>query len=195
MLALGVWWLLAKPAQTSAPAPVVTASAFDSAMQKAGVKTPGPPASPVDLASVKPSGHHTFDATFTPEELGALLNAFPHDVTVSGTIVSLSSVTLSAAPGGGLALSGTVSAGGTSYSGTVSGSVAFEGGKVVAAGPLTVEAEGLTLPDAQAQGATQMLLAYVNGYLAAAPGLTATSASVSPDGVHVTGIAPDTLAY
>jgi len=129
------------------------------------------------------------------EELGALANAFPHEVTVGNSKVSLRRVSLALVPGGGLALSGTASAGGTSYSGTVSGPVAFEDGHVVAAGPLSLDAQGLTIPAAQTQSAAQLLLAYVNGYLAAAPGLKIASASVGADGVHVTGTAPDTIAY
>ncbi|HEY5540576.1 MAG TPA: hypothetical protein VIL41_03875 [Coriobacteriia bacterium] len=192
-LGLGLWWLLAKPGRTASPAPASTA--FDTAMKKAGVSTPGAPPAPLDLANLKTRGVHSFEATFTPEELGALANAFPHEVTVGNSKVSLRRVSLALVPGGGLALSGTASAGGTSYSGTVSGPVAFEDGHVVAAGPLSLDAQGLTIPAAQTQSAAQLLLAYVNGYLAAAPGLKIASASVGADGVHVTGTAPDTIAY
>jgi len=195
VLGVGLWWLLAKPGQTAAPAPAASASAFESAMAKAGVKTPGAPQKAVDLAAVQALGSHPFSATFTPEELSALANAFPHEVAVGNTAVSLSSIQVKAAPGGGLALSATVSAGGTSYSGTVSGDVAVQDGYVVATGPLTVDAQGFTLPESQAQNVTSLLLAYVNGYLAAAPGLTITTATVTADGVHVTGKAPDSISY
>ena len=40
-----------------------------------------------------------------------------------------------------------------------------------------------------------MLVAYMNGYLAAAPGLKVAAADLTADGVHVTGTAPDTISW
>jgi hypothetical protein len=150
---------------------------------------------PVELSTIEARGTHSFDATFTPRELSALVNAFPHDVIVGNTSVSLSNVEIAQTPEGDLSLSGEVTSGDSSYSGKVSGEVAYVNGEVVALGPLTVEAQGFTLPESQAGTATQLLLAYVNGYIAAAPGLTITAASVGSGGVHVAGLAPDTITF
>ncbi|MDR3686408.1 MAG: hypothetical protein P4L93_05595 [Coriobacteriia bacterium] len=192
-LAAGTWWLIASRARPAAP--VANASAFDSAMTKAMVKAPGEPATPVDLSTIKARGTHTFDATFTADELAALLNAFPHEVNVGNASVSLQNVSVALGNNGELTLSGTVSSGGSAYSGKASGKVAFTNDQVVAAGPISVQAEGIDLGGAQAATATQLLLAYFNGYLRAAPGLTITSATVSSQGVHVRGLAPDTITY
>jgi len=192
-LGAGLWWLIASRAHPAAP--VTNASAFDSAMTKAMVKAPGEPPAPVDLSTVKARGTHSFDATFTADELAALVNAFPHEVNVGNTSVSLQNVTMNISSGGQMTMSGTVSSGGSAYSGKVVGVVAYKNGQVEAAGPISVQAEGIDLGGTQAATATQLLLAYVNGYLQAAPGLTITEASVSGEGVHARGLAPDSITY
>jgi len=194
LLVAGVWWLVASRSAAHT-APVATAGAFDSAMTKAMVKSPGEPATPVDLSTIKARGTHAFDATFTGDELAALLNAFPHEVNVGNASVSLQNVTVALGTGGELTLNGTVSSGGSSYSGKASGAAEYKNGQVVAAGPISVQAEGIDLGGSQATMATQLLLAYVNGYLRAAPGLTITAATVGPQGVHVRGLAPDSITY
>jgi hypothetical protein len=193
-LALFLWWALTRSPAPSVE-PVTTSSAFESAMTRAMVKAPGEPPQPVDLSTVEARGTHSFEATFTGDELTALVNAFPHKVVVGNAQVELSNVKIAPTPEGGLSLKGTVTSGDASYSGTVSGEVAFVNSRVVANGPIAVEAEGFPVPDAQAQEASQIVLAYVNGYLAAAPGLLITAASVSPAGVHVVGLAPDSISY
>ena len=84
---------------------------------------------------------------------------------------------------------------GNTYSGTVSAPVAYAGGTITLTGQPSVNAEGLPIGGAQAEQATAAVLAYVNDYLAAAPGLSIASAQVTPSGIHVTGTAPDTLTY
>ena len=193
----GLAWLIwsQRSPQSAASTSKANASAFASAMKKAGVSAPADPASPVDLATVTAQGSHRFDATFTGEELSALMNSFPHAVTVGNAPMSLSDVTIQIDESGVMTLSGHVSSQGNSYSGQASGEVAFEGGEVVAPTPLTVSAEGFTLNGNQAQQATQLLLAYANGYLAAAPGLTIATATPTPSGVHATGTAPDSISW
>ena len=192
-LVAGLWWLIASRAHPQASAS--SSAAFDTAMTKAMVKAPGEPATAIDLSTIKARGTHAFDATFTGDELAALLNAFPHEVNAGNTSVALQGVTVALGSNGDLTLSGTVSSGGSAYSGKASGAAAYTNGEVVAAGPISVQAEGIDLGGAQAATATQLLLAYVNGYLRAAPGLTITSATVSSQGVHVRGLAPDSIKY
>ena len=94
-----------------------------------------------------------------------------------------------------IALTGAVSAGGSTYSGQVTGPVEFKVGQVATAGPLDIQAEGFPVTGAQGDQATQMLIAYMNAYLGAAPGLKVATATLTADGVHVTGTAPDTISW
>jgi hypothetical protein len=161
-------------------------------MKKAGVKAAFP-ATPVDLAQVKATGSHPFDATFTGPEVSALMNAFPHTVPVQGTEVAISSVSVSFPAAGTATLSGTVAVNSSTYSGTVTGPAEYSGGAITSSGATQASGEGIPLSAGQAQQVTQVLLGYLNGYLAAAPGLKIESASITADGVHVTGTAPDSL--
>ena len=185
-------WQQAQVISTFTPAQQT--SAFASAMRKAGVKAPAAPASPVELTSVRPVGSHTFAATFTPDEITALLDAFSHSVQVGGTRLSIANARFQLV-NGDPSLAGRISAGSTSYTGSATGMVTYGSGKVSAPEALQVEAEGLTLGGKQAAGATSLLLAYVNGYLRAAPGLKIDAAEVTPEGIHAAGVAPDSISW
>ena len=188
--AFGVWW--AARVLTPSTAASTGQSAFASAMRKAGVSAVEP-ASPVSLTAIKPTGSHHFDATFTGDELAALLNDFTYE-SASGQHFELSNVGISF-EGNVVSISGMVNASGNSYSGTVSAPVAYESGRIVLSGTPSVTAEGLSIGGAQAQQATTLVLGYVNGYLDAAPGLSIESAAVTSGGVHVVGTAPDSVSY
>ena len=163
-------------------------------MRKAGVSAHEPP-SPVALTAVTPTGSHSIDATFTGDELAALMNSFTYQATVQGMALSLSWVKISVGDGATLSLSGQVKTSDNAYSGTVSAPVAFTGGKVVLTGTPSVNAEGLPIGGAQAQQATAAVLEYANDYIGATPGLRIESAEVTPAGVHVKGTAPNSISY
>ena len=199
LLALGglVWWAALQPGASTTSGPTVGSaadtSAFGSAMRKAGVKAPPAPTSPVPLTSVKPLGSHPFDATFTFEELAAVLRAFSY-TPKSATSIRLRVDALSQT-GGDLRLDGEVTAAGSSYGGYVQGPVRFVGGKIVPDGSFTANAGGISVGGAQAAQAAGILLEYLNRFLAAAPGLKVSSAAVVTGGVHVTGTAPDSISW
>jgi len=169
------------------------ATAFASAMKKAAVKATYPPA-PVALDSLKVTGSHPFDATFTPGEISALMNAYTLTVPVQGNDVVLSKVTVSFPAPETAALAGTVAVSGSTYSGSVTGPLVFGNGALSSTGATDVQAEGFAVSGAQAQQVTAVVLRYLNGYVAAAPGLKIESATISADGAHVTGTAPDAIA-
>jgi hypothetical protein len=194
MAGAGVTWAIRGGAARQSGSAQGGEAAFASAMRKAGVSASAPH-SPAALTSVKPSGSHEFEATFTGAELSGLMNAFTYETTLQGMTLSLSRVAVSFAGGNTVSLSGQVNAGGSSYAGTASAPVVFESGKIALAGDATIDAEGMRLGGAQAQQATDLLLSYANSYLAAAPGLRIASAQITPGGVHVKGTAPDTLSY
>ena len=60
---------------------------FESAMEKAGI-TATFPGAPVELTDVTPTGSHPFTATFTAEEVTALLNVFRWTTDIQGTSVA-----------------------------------------------------------------------------------------------------------
>ena len=192
LVALVAWSLGRSGARSSGQA-AAQATAFASAMKKAGVKATYPP-TPVALDSLKATGSHPFDATFTPEEISALMNAYTLTVPVQGNHVALSKVTVGFPAPGTATLAGTVAVSTSSYSGSVTGPLVFSNGVLSSTGATDVQAEGFAVSGAQAQQVTAVLLGYLNGYLAAAPGLKIDSATITADGAHVTGTAPDAIA-
>lgn len=165
---------------------------FESAMAKAGT-TATFPAAPVELESVAVSGSHSFEATFTAEEVTALVNVFPWTTQIQGTSVAVSGARVGFPSAGNASLRARVRLNDSSYSGTVEGPVGFEMGAIRSPGATKVVAEGITVKGERASQAADMLLVYLNAYIEAAPGLSVYSAEVTDAGVRVTGAAPDTL--
>lgn len=184
--------VLVSRGHNTGPTAAESASAFDSAMKKAGVKAAAP-AQPVALTSVKPTGSHAFEADFTGPELAALVNTFQYTATVAGQKLSVSSATVEIPGNGTVTLSGTITLGDGSYSGSVTGPVAYENGRITSTGATAGSAEGITLSGSQLNQATDALVRYLNDYLAAAPGLKVESAQLAGTNVHVKGTAPDSI--
>jgi hypothetical protein len=166
---------------------------FESAMAKAGTKATFPEA-PVELTGVSATGSHPFNATFTAEEVTALVNVLPWTTELQGTSVAVSGVTVGFPDHGTASLRARVKVNGSSYSGTLVGPVEFKNGSIESLGATKVVAEGFPITGDRAQQATDMLLLYLNAYLKAAPGLTVDTAVVTADGVDVSGTSPDTLS-
>ena len=185
-----VWALSRKQSSTLDPA--IQAAAFASAMKKARVAATYP-TNPVELTSLRVSGSHAFSATFTPDELAALVNTYAHTAEVSGSRISLSDVSLELADPGSLRLRAGVGVDGAAYSGAVTIPVTFADGRVTSTGATAASAEGFSLNASQRSQITDALLGYVNAYLDAAPGLRIGSAKVTADGIAVTGQAPDRI--
>ena len=169
-------------------------AAYESAMQKAGV-TASYPGQPVELTSIKPTGSHEFAATFSPEEVAALVNTFVYESDVAGTRISLRNVRASLPAPGVADLKASVTANGGTYSGAVTLPLVYESGRFSTTGVTALNAEGVPGNDAQKSQVGGALVDYFNAYLAAAPGLAIESASIGADGVTVAGTAPDSLAF
>jgi hypothetical protein len=171
-----------------------SSAAFQSAMKKAGVDAQ-PPAQPVALTSVKTSGSHSFSASFSPEEVAALLNAFPYEYEAAGIRIQLRDTTI-AIPQAGLAtFTSRIAANGNTYSGTVTLPLSYAGGQISSTGVTDLTVEGITGNAGQKAQVGDALVAYFNAYLAAAPGLTVKSAVITGTGIDVEGTAPDSLTY
>lgn len=186
-----VWSLSRK--QTSTIDPALTRSAFASAMRKAGVTTDFQ-GSAVALTSVRASGAHPFSATFTADELAALLNKFTHAASVSGSQISMRDVRLQLAGGDSLRLEANVDVGGSTYGGSATAPITFADGRVASSGATAATAEGVPLNSGQRARLTGALVGYANAYLTAAPGLRIASAKVAADGITVSGVAPDRIS-
>lgn len=171
-----------------------TNAAFDSAMKKAGVNA-AYPGTTVALTDIKPTGSHPFSATFTAGEVAALFNTFPYESDIAGTRVSLQRVTLAIPASGSVQIDAAVTANSGTYSGSVELPLTFAGGSVDSPGATSLSVEGIPGSSGQKAQVTGALVSYFNAYLSAAPGLTIESATLTADGVTVTGTAPDSLAY
>ena len=166
---------------------------FESAMAKAGTTATFPEA-PVELTEVTATGSHPFSATFTAEEVTALVNVFRWTTDIQGTSVAVSGVTVGFPADDTGSLGARVKVNGSSYGGTLEGPVAYESGEITSPGATKVVAEGFPVTGDRAKQATDMLLLYLNAYLKAAPGLTVETAVVTSEGAEVTGTAPDSLS-
>ena len=166
--------------------------AYESAMRKAGVSAPFP-AAPVDITSVTSTGTHPFEATFTAEEITALVNVFTFSASVKGTSIAVGRPRIELKATDAVRLSGSVKLDGSSYSGSVEGPVRFESDRITSPGATKATAEGISVGGDRARQATAGLIDYLNLYVGASPGLTIASAEVTPEGFKVTGTAPDSL--
>lgn len=171
-----------------------TRASFDSAMQKAGV-TAAYPGTPVAVTDVTSTGSHPFTATFTPAEVAALLNTFSYESDIAGIRIALRNVSIGVPEPGTVEINASVTANGSTYSGSVTAPLTFSDGRVETTGVTALSAEGIPANDAQKSQVGGALIDYFNAFLAAAPGLSIESASIGPDGVTVTGSAPDSLTY
>ena len=189
-----VVWALGRP-DVSALDEAAMRTAFASAMAKASVEATYPADAPIALTSVQAEGEHPFSATFTAEELTALLSAFSYSTVVNGSEATVQNATVRLAGPDALGLSGSVSADGNTYSATMVGPVAYSMGSVTSTGITSANVEGITLDAQQREQLTVAVVDYLNAYLANAPGLRIGSARVTASGVVVTGAAPDRLTY
>lgn len=167
--------------------------AYASAMKKAGV-TAAFPTAPVDITTVKSAGEHPFEASFTAQEITALVNALTFSANIQGTDIAVSDPLIELAGTNAARLSGSITLNGSSYSAAVEGPVGFSAGQITSSGATKATAEGFSVGADRAKQATTGLLEYLNLYLGAAPGLTVTTAEVTPEGFKVRGTAPDTLS-
>ena len=186
-----VVWARGRSAATTSDFSVYR-SGFESAMRKAGTNAPFP-SGPVELESVSATGSHSFEATFTADEITALVNVFPWTTQIQGTSVAVSGAHIGFPSAGTASLRANVELNGSSYSGTVEGPVRYQMGAITSTGATKVVAEGISVKGDRATQATDMLLLYLNAYVEAAPGLRVYSAQVTDSGVEVKGTAPDAL--
>lgn len=176
-------------------APVFSAyrADFDSAMAKTKTQATFPNA-PVELTRVSASGSHPFEATFTAQEVTALVNVFQSTSDIQGSSVAVSGVSIGFPSAGTANLRARVKVDGSSYSGSLQAPVEYQSGLITSTGATKVLAEGIPVGGDRAKQATELLLVYLNAYLDAAPGLQVETAAVTADGARVSGTAPDSIS-
>jgi hypothetical protein len=163
-------------------------------MAKAGVEATFP-AGPVDITQVSPSGSVPFEATFTAEEITALLNVYRYQADLTGQSVSFTRASAAFPRPGVGALSGTLSAGGSNYSAEIEGPVTYTATGIDSPGATSLKVEGFNVGGERRRQASDAVISYLNLYVRAAPGLTIEDARVVADGVYVKGSAPALLEH
>jgi hypothetical protein len=193
-----VAWALWTASRPSSAPPTPPFDRFEagwtSAMAKAGVEATFP-AGPVRLENVQHSGRRPFEATFTAEEISALLGVYRYETTISGTEVALRSARASFPSAGTVELNGTLLTGGSAYQAQASAPITYSSGEIRTTGLTSLVVEGFTIGGDRRRQAQDALLEYFNRYLDAAPGLAVDSAEAIEGGVRVVGFAPTKVVH
>lgn len=196
----GLAWLIvwalgqSERGATTTPAFERYRSAWESAMAKASVDASFPPG-PVDLGEVRSAGARSLDATFTAEELEALLAVYRFEAKLSGSTVSLGDPTIALADGRAR-FEGRIVIDGNAYGAAVDGPARWASGRVdIADRRATVVVEGIELGGERKAKALRAVEDYLSGLVRAAPGLVVRSATISEAGLHVTGTVPVRIGH
>lgn len=169
--------------------------AWESAMAKASVEATFP-AEPIALQDLRATGMHEFSATFTGEELSALLTMHPFEYEVGDSSVSLQSPSVSFPAEDTGSFDGRLSYAGSRYRARAEGPVRYAGGSIeIDADASELSVEGFGVGGDRRDQALRMVARYLNALLAAAPQLTVDSARIVEGGVEVSGMAPDAIEF
>ncbi|MDY0087345.1 MAG: hypothetical protein RBS78_02145 [Coriobacteriia bacterium] len=195
LVGLAVWAVMS-PRTPSASAPSFERyrPGWESAMAKAGVEAEFP-TGPVDITQVKAFGERPFAATFSAEELSALMSVYRYETTISGETVSAADAQVSF-PGEGIGeMNVVLYARGSRYRAEASAPVSYKNGRITSPGLTTLKVAGFSVGGANREQAGKALMIFLNEYLEVAPGLEVTQARIVADGVEVRGTAPERLAH
>lgn len=196
LAALVVWAVMSTRGDAPTPTPAPTFDRFEtawrSAMAKAGVEATFP-AGPVDLSSLRVTGSRSFEATFTAEEITALLNVYPYAPESQAESFGLDDVEVGFPAEGVGALSGTLTTGDSTYDARIEGPIAYLATGIDSPGATSLVVEGFTVGGDRRAQATEAVVAYLNTYVRAAPGLVLERAAIVQGGVSVKGSAPQRI--
>jgi len=191
-----VVWAVGGSGSASAPRPAFDRyqDAWESAMAKASVEASFP-AGPVDINEVRAIGRQPLDATFTGEELSALMSVYRFEMTVRGETVSAGDVEVSFPDDGVAEMNAVLFARGSRYRAQASAPVTFENGEITSPGLTSLKVAGFNVTGSNREQAGEGLLLYLNNYLRAAPGLRVDEARIVEGGIEVKGSAPERLEH
>jgi len=193
-----VWWALARTSGTPAPAARPSferyRAGWESAMAKASVEATFP-AGPVDIREVRPTGLQPFNATFTDAEITALLNTYTFTTEIAGTAVTVSDVDVTFPRAGVAQATARVATGPDSYSVDMTIPLQRSATGIDSPGATSLSVEGFSVKGQRREQASEALVAYLNLYVRAAPGLIVERAEIVNGGLAVTGSAPVKLEH
>jgi hypothetical protein len=189
-------WAVSSSGSASAPRPGFERfePAWQSAMAKASVEATFP-AGPVDLTQVRATGSQPFEATFTAEEISALVSVYRFEMTVSGEKVALGDAEIGFPEDGIGELDAELYARGSRYRAKATAPVTYVDGEITSPGLSSLRVEGFSVGGNNREMASEGIFLYLNRYLAAAPGLVVEEARIVEGGLVVTGTAPERLEH
>lgn len=192
-----VWlvvWAMGRDTGVNRPTFDDNRTPWESAMAKASVEATFP-GGPVNLADVSSSGAQQFEATFTPEEIAALLAVYRYTAPQEGNSISFDSARLGIPQAGWVTITGRIVVNNTAYSARASGPVTWDGSLEVDESATRLTVEGFGVDGARKAQAVRAIEDYLTGFIRAAPGLIVREATVSTEGFEVTGTAPAVLEH
>jgi hypothetical protein len=189
-------WAVSSTGGSSAPRPGFERfePAWASAMSKASVEATFP-AGPVDVTKVRVTGSQSFEATFTGEEMAALLSVYSYEARVSGQTFAIGNVGVEFPEPGVTSLRLTLYAQGSSYNVRAEAPMAYENGSITSPGITSLRVEGFSVGGSRRDQASDGIIEYLNEFLRAAPGLTVDEARITADGLEVKGTAPVSIEH
>ena len=194
-----VWW--AQSRQTEGASVVrdngfaAYEPAWTSAMAKAGVEATFP-AGPVELTSLRASGQRRFSATFSADEIEALLVVYPFAPTTLPQDVDLRDLEIAFPEPRVSELRARVGVGGAAYSVHAIAPTTYANDTIVIGSTqakLTVE--GFGVDGERKSQALRTFADYLNALLDSAPGLSVDSAEITAEGLAVEGAAPQRIEH
>lgn len=190
----GFLWLFTR-SQNQAAAPQVVSyesyrSAWESAMAKVGVEATFPD-EPVALTDIRATGVQEFSASFTAEEIAALLTMYPFGYDVQGSTLSLASVIVGFPADGRGSIDCQLVYDGSRYQMQAEGPAEFTSGRVVITPEATaLKVEGFGVKGDKRAQAVDLIANYLNALVQAAPRLEVDEARIVGGELEVKGRAP-----
>ena len=170
--------------------------AWASALDKTGVESDGYPPGPVALEELAAIGAQEFSATYTPEEVSAILTVYRYQPDAFSGNVMLDRIVVDFPEDGRATIDGRVTLRGNAYNVHAEADVAYRDDLVVISEEgAQFSVEGFSVGGAQRTQAIEAVSEYLNSMLAATPGLTIKSARIVEGGVRVEGIAPQRIEH
>lgn len=196
LVAVVVWALSSRsqPSTVALPSFDRFEPAWSSAMQKAGVEATFP-AGPVQIQEVFTTGRKPFEATFTAEEISALMNVYPYQLDVSGQDVAATDVSVTFPSPGVGSIQAKLLYDGAPYDAQATAPVTYSAKGISSPGLTSLRVEGFSIGGSRREQAGDALIGYLNMYVRAAPGLTIEQAEIASEGLRVKGSAPATLEH
>lgn len=196
IVGLIAWAVIGSGGGSSVPRPGFEQyeSAWSSVMDKASVEATFP-AGPVDVTGVRFTGSQPFEATFTGEEMAALLSVYSYQAEVAGRTFAMRDVSVGFPEAGVTDLRLTLETGGSSYKARAEAPLAYQNGSITSPGLTSLRVEGFGVGGSRRDQAGEGIIDYLNEFLDATPGLTVEEARIVPGGLEVRGTAPLSIEH